>query len=233
MTSIRILKGQKKYGSGANEVYALRNISLELPENETCIIIGASGSGKSTLLNIIGGLDTLDSGELFVSGTNVSSFKSDELTEYRRSAVGFVFQFYNLISDLTVEENIKVVSDISVSPLNINEVMNALDIDALRNRFPKELSGGQQQRVAIARALIKNPAVLLCDEITGALDSKSSRDVLKYIQKIGNEFKTTILIITHNENICAMGDRIIKNKDGEIVSNEKNNSVKSVDEMEI
>lgn len=212
----------KKYGDGESTVYALNHASLEIEEGKICVILGSSGSGKSTLLNMLGGLDTLDEGELTVAGREVTGLSSDGRTDYRREDVGFVFQFYNLIPDLTVEENIEVVSDISKNPLNLDEVLNALDITKYRRRFPKELSGGQQQRVAIARAMIKNPKLLLCDELTGALDTKSSCSVLKFVEKMNTQFGTTVVIITHNEAIANMADQVIRLKDGQIFENRSN-----------
>jgi putative ABC transport system ATP-binding protein len=216
---IELKNAVKKYGQGEAEVYALNNASFKLDKGKVCVILGPSGSGKSTLLNMIGGLDSLDSGELKVSDRIITGISKRALTDYRKEDVGFVFQFYNLIPDLTVEENIEVVLNISNNPLDMNEVLEALDIAKYRNRFPKELSGGQQQRVAIARAMIKNPKLLLCDELTGALDTKSSRSVLKFVEKINQKFGTTIVIITHNEVIANMADVIIHIKDGKIDKN--------------
>lgn len=230
---ISLSNGVKKYGEGESTVYALRDGNLSINEKEICVIIGPSGSGKSTLLNVIGGLDNLDSGKLTVAGEDISSMKTDALTDYRRKSVGFVFQYYNLINDLTVKENIEIVSDISSDTLDIDRVMKALEIDSLKDRFPKELSGGQQQRVAIARALIKNPKILLCDEPTGALDSKMSVEVLKFIGKINEEFHTLVIMVTHNEKICEIADRIIKIKDGKVVENYINKDKKSYESIEL
>lgn len=219
---IHLKNAVKKYGSGEALVYALDHAELTLDEGEICVILGPSGSGKSTLLNMLGGLDTLDEGELTVAGRKVTGLSQEQRTDYRKEDVGFVFQFYNLIPDLTVEENIEVVADISDKPLAMDEVLEALDIEKYRRRFPKELSGGQQQRVAIARAMIKNPKLLLCDELTGALDTKSSKQVLKFVEKMNGRFGTTVVIITHNEAIAGMADRVIRLKDGRICENRRN-----------
>ena len=209
----------KKYGEGENMIYALDHASLELEQGEICVILGPSGSGKSTLLNMLGGLDSADEGSIIVDGRTISSASKKELLEYRRGKVGIVFQTYNLIGELTVRENIKVVGDISKDPLSIEELLKDLGLEKHAAHFPTQLSGGQQQRCAIARALVKNPAILLCDEPTGALDSRSSRDVLELIQKINCKYHTTILLITHNENIAPMADRILRIHDGRIVEN--------------
>ena len=230
---IDIKDARKHYGDGETLVNALDGVSLSLGEGKIYVILGPSGSGKSTLLNMIGGLDSLDSGEITISGRNISRSDKKKMTDYRREDVGFVFQFYNLIPDLTVQENIQVVADIAKQPMDIEEVMKALDIDKYKNRFPKELSGGQQQRVAIARALIKNPKILLCDELTGALDSKSSRNVLKFIEKVNEQFKTTIIIITHNEAIADMADTVIRIKDGQVASCTNNGNKRSAEELEL
>lgn len=219
---IQLKNAVKRYGKGDTEVYALDHAAMSLEQGKICVILGPSGSGKSTLLNMLGGLDTLDEGELTVAGRKIVGLTQDKRTEYRKEDVGFVFQFYNLIPDLTVEENIEVVADISVHPLAMDEVLQALDIEKYRRRFPRELSGGQQQRVAIARAMIKNPKLLLCDELTGALDTKSSRQVLKFVEKMNRQFGTTILIITHNEAIADMADQVIRLKDGKVLESRVN-----------
>ncbi len=219
---IELKNAVKKYGKGEAEVYALDHAQLELEQGKICVILGPSGSGKSTLLNMLGGLDTLDEGSLTVAGLKVTELSPNGRTDYRKDDIGFVFQFYNLIPDLTVEENIEVVSDISEKPLDMDEVLTALDIAKYRRRFPKELSGGQQQRVAIARAMIKNPKLLLCDELTGALDTKSSRNVLKFVEKMNRQFGTTIVIITHNEAIADMADSVIYLKDGKVCETRDN-----------
>lgn len=228
---IELKNAVKQYGQGEAAIFALDHASFELENGKICVILGPSGSGKSTLLNMLGGLDTLDAGELTVAGKQISGISKKQLTEYRREDVGFVFQFYNLIPDLTVKENIEVVSDISDNPLDISQVLEALEIAKYSTRFPKELSGGQQQRVAIARAMIKNPKLLLCDELTGALDTKSSRSVLKFVEKMNKQFGTTIIIITHNEAIADMADVIIHIKDGKIAKNTANDHKLSADAL--
>ena len=219
---IELKDAVKQYGSGDTAVYALDHASFQLEQGKICVILGPSGSGKSTMLNMLGGLDTLDSGTLIVGGKNIMALSPEGRTDYRKEDVGFVFQFYNLIADLTVEENVQVVADIAPNPLPMDQVLDALEITKYRRRFPRELSGGQQQRVAIARAMIKNPKLLLCDELTGALDTHSSRTVLEFVEKMNREFGTTILIITHNESIAQMADRIIWIKDGRIDRQEDN-----------
>ena len=213
---ITLKNATKKYGEGETLVYALDHTDLTVEKGEICVILGPSGSGKSTLLNMLGGLDKLDEGEISIDGRDISGYNARQLTGYRKEDVGFVFQFYNLIGDLTVEENVEVVSDISQNPLDTQEVLDAMGMLKYRHRFPKELSGGQQQRVAIARAVVKNPKLLLCDELTGALDTKSSRSVLEFIEKINSLYKTTTVINTHNEAIAQMADRVVYIKDGKV-----------------
>lgn len=181
------------------------------------MILGPSGSGKSTLLNIIGGIDRCDFGKVIVDGVEVTGLTDDQLTNYRRENIGFIFQFYNLIPNLTVGENIEVVSNISRSPLDTDEVLKAVGMLDKKYRFPRELSGGEQQRVSIARAVVKNPKLLLCDEPTGALDFSTSREILKLLQQINRDFGTTILMITHNTAISAMANRVYRMRSGEIV----------------
>ena len=223
----------KTYQMGEVTIKAADGISFDVEKGEFVIVVGPSGAGKTTVLNILGGMDTATSGKVLVDGAEISKYRGKKLIQYRREDIGFVFQFYNLIPDLTVCENIEVVSDISASPLDIDDIMKALEIDKYSYRFPKELSGGQQQRTAIGRALIKNPKLLLCDELTGALDSHSSKAVLRYIEKVNKQFGTTIIIITHNEQIRCMADRIIRIKDGQVALNEKNDNKLSVESIEL
>lgn len=230
---IEIKNAKKQYGTGEAAVYALDGIDLSLEKGKIYVVLGPSGSGKSTLLNMIGGLDSLDSGELIIDDRNISKADKKALTAYRQEDIGFVFQFYNLIPDLSVEENIEVVADISKKPLDMEEVLKALDIEKYRKCFPKELSGGQQQRVAIGRAMIKNPKLLLCDELTGALDTKSSLAVLKFVEKINKTYGTTIIIITHNEAIAGMADGVIRIRDGRIAGVKVNTQKIAAAELEL
>ena len=215
---IEMRNARKTYGSGEAQVNALDGADFSAEKGRIYVILGPSGSGKSTLLNLLGGLDSPDEGSITIGERNVVGLGRKALTDYRWEDVGFVFQFYNLIPDLTVQENIQVVADIADHPLDMEEVLKTLDIEKYRYRFPRELSVGQQQRVAIARAMIKNPRLLLCDELTGALDTRSSRQVLKFIRDVNDRFGTTILIITHNEAIAGMADGVIRIRDGRIES---------------
>ena len=230
MSHITVRNISKKYGQNDSQIYALNDVSVDIEKGEVCVILGPSGSGKSTLLNMIGGLDTPDSGSIIVDGINITDLDKKSLTDYRREKLGMIFQAYNLIAELSVIENVRVVKDISKAPLDEKELLSLLGLDAHKDHFPSELSGGQQQRCSIARALIKNPALLLCDELTGALDSKSSKEVLRILERINEHYKTTIIMITHDERIADMADRLIRIKDGMIIYNETKPK-KKVDEL--
>jgi putative ABC transport system ATP-binding protein len=223
---------KKSYTSGEVVTEVLRGIELKTEKGEIGVILGPSGSGKSTLMNIIGGIDRADSGRVLVDGIEVNRLSDDGLTNYRREHVGFVFQFYNLVPNLTVAENIEVVSHISRSPLNTAEVLAAVDMQDKKRRFPRELSGGEQQRVSIARAIVKNPKLLLCDEPTGALDYSSSRGILQLLQRVNTEYSTTILMITHNAAIAGMSNRVFKLRSGEIVEATANPRVVPAERIE-
>ena len=192
---------KKSYGEGGSYIQVLKGVSLQVKQGDMCVIQGTSGSGKSTLLNCIGGLDTIESGSIKVDGTEIAGMKADELSDYRRDYLGFIFQFNNLVPNLSVRENIQVCEYLTDQPLNMDELLEILGLTEHQNKFPAQLSGGQQQRCAIARALIKNPKLLLCDEPTGALDSKTSRDILILLEKINATYGTTMLIVTHNNFI--------------------------------
>ncbi|APH17410.1 ABC transporter ATP-binding protein [Clostridium botulinum] len=206
----------KKFNITGREFWVLKDINLEIEKGNIVTILGPSGSGKSTLLNIIGGTDKADSGEFVLKENIISNLKDQELTLYRREKLGFVFQFYNLIPNLTVWENVEVTSNISNNPRDIKEILKKVQLYDKRDKFPQELSGGEQQRVSIARAIIKNPELLLCDEPTGALDYTTSKEILKLLEEINKEFNTTILIVTHNEAIASISDKIVKIRDGGI-----------------
>ena len=207
---------KKSYGEGGSYIQVLKGVSLQVKQGDMCVIQGTSGSGKSTLLNCIGGLDTIESGSIKVDGTEIAGMKADELSDYRRDYLGFIFQFYNLVPNLTVRENIQVCEYLTDQPLNMDELLEILGLTEHQNKFPAQLSGGQQQRCAIARALIKNPKLLLCDEPTGAIDSKTSRDILILLEKINATYGTTMLIVTHNNSIKNMVDQVVIVKDGQI-----------------
>ncbi len=213
---------KKSYGEGGSYVQVLKGISVGVEKGEMCVIQGTSGSGKSTLLNCIGGLDAVDTGSIKIDDMEIVGLKGDKLSDYRRDNLGFIFQFYNLIPNLTVKENIQVCEYLTKNPLDMDELLEVLGLTEHQNKFPSQLSGGQQQRCAIARALIKNPKLLLCDEPTGALDSKTSRDILILMEKINKQYGTTMLIVTHNNSIKNMVDHVIYIKDGEVSKNYMN-----------
>ena len=205
---------KKAYGEGGGYNQVLKGITTQVEKGEMCVILGPSGCGKSTFLNAIGGLDSIDSGSILVDGKEIVGLKPSKLARYRKENLGFVFQFYNLVGDLTVKENIQICEHLASDPLDMDELLEILGLTAMAKRFPAQLSGGQQQRVAIARALIKNPKLLLCDEPTGALDSKTSKDILILLERINQQYGTTMLMVTHNEAIKDMAHRVIFLKDG-------------------
>jgi putative ABC transport system ATP-binding protein len=213
---------RKVYRMGEVEVVALRNVDLDLYAGEFVVLLGPSGSGKSTLLNILGGLDTATSGEVVYSGTDLTRANDRELTAFRRDHVGFVFQFYNLIPSLTARENVAAVTEIATRPMKPEEALEIVGMGKRLDHFPAQLSGGEQQRVAIARAIAKNPAVLLCDEPTGALDSVTGIVVLEALERANRELGTTTVVITHNMVIAEMADRVIRMADGQIAGSERN-----------
>lgn len=205
---------RKSFGEGENKTPVLKGITMEIEKGEFCVLLGPSGSGKSTLLNIIGGIDKADEGEIIINGEKMSGMKDKELTAYRRNHLGYIFQMYNLIPNLTVKENIEVGAYLSKSPLDIDELMNTLGLHEHRNKLPNQLSGGQQQRCAIGRAIVKNPDILLCDEPTGALDYKTSKEILNLIETVNHKYGNTIIMVTHNDAIKNMADRVIRIHDG-------------------
>jgi putative ABC transport system ATP-binding protein len=215
---------KKSYGEGGSYSQVLKGINLEVAKGEMCVIQGTSGSGKSTLLNLIGGLDRMESGSVKVDGIEISGLGNKALAEYRRANLGFIFQFYNLIPNLTVRENIRVCQYLGKPAMDMGELLDTLGLTEHMNKFPSQLSGGQQQRCAIARALIKNPKLLLCDEPTGALDSKTSKDILVLLEKVNRRYNTTMLVVTHNNSIKNMMDHIVIMKDGMIVKNYHNDN---------
>ncbi len=221
----------KVYGMGEVRIHALRGVDLDLFPSELVVFLGPSGSGKSTLLNLLGGLDVPTSGSIRYRGKELSRATERELTEYRRHHVGFVFQFYNLIPSLTARENVAVVTDIAADPMPADEALALLGLSERADHFPAQLSGGEQQRVAIARAIAKRPAVLLCDEPTGALDMETGIVVLEALERIHEELGTCIAVITHNADIATMADRVIRMSSGQIVSTERNERKKAPREL--
>ena len=222
----------KSYGSGNAQINALADANFEIAKGEFCVLLGSSGAGKTTLLNMLGGMDTVTSGTILFDGKDVSKFNKRELTAYRRHDVGFVFQFYNLIPNLTALENVEIAAQLCKDPIPADEALAMVGLSGRAGNFPAQLSGGEQQRVAIARALAKNPSLLLCDEPTGALDYVTGKAVLKLLYELSHERKTTVIIITHNQAIAPMADRIIRIKSGKIISNEINQNVTPIDEIE-
>lgn len=228
-----IVKNLKKsYKTTDITTTVLNGVGMNLDKGEIGVILGPSGSGKSTLLNIIGGIDKCDFGTVLVDNLEITKLNDNELTDYRRKNIGFIFQFYNLIPNLTAGENIEVVSNISSSPLNTDEVLKAVGMLDKKYRFPRELSGGEQQRISIARAIVKNPKLLLCDEPTGALDFSTSRDILKLLQRINKDFGSTILMITHNNAISSMANRVYRVRSGEIVESVVNKEIIPAERIE-
>lgn len=213
---------KKSYGREGSFTEVLKGVSLSVEKGEICVIQGASGSGKSTLLNAVGGLDLMDSGSIRTDGMEICGLSQEKLSDYRREQLGFVFQFYNLVPNLTVKENIQVCEYLSKCPLSLEPLLETLGLLEHSSKFPSQLSGGQQQRCAIARALIKNPKLLLCDEPTGALDSQTSRDILVLFEKVNRQYGTTMLIVTHNNSVRHMADQVVCIKDGQIQENYRN-----------
>lgn len=209
---------KKVYHMGEVDIEALSGVSFSIDKGEFVVIAGASGAGKSTILNILGGMDSCSSGSIFVDGTKISEFNAKQLTTYRRYDIGFVFQFYNLVQNLTVKENVELATQICKHPLNIDETIEAVGLKERAQNFPSQLSGGEQQRVAIARALAKNPKLLLCDEPTGALDYNTGKQILKLLQDTCRERGVSVVVITHNLALTAMGDKVINVKNGKIDS---------------
>ena len=226
---IDLVDVSKSYGPG---LPAVNHANLHVDKGEFVFVVGSSGSGKSTLLNCIGGLDVVDSGSIQVDGQEMVGLKMDALSDYRRDYLGFIFQFYNLVPNLTVRENIQVCEYLTDQPLDMDELLDVLGLTEHQNKFPSQLSGGQQQRCAIARALIKNPKLLLCDEPTGALDSRTTRDILILLEKINAQYGTTMIIVTHNNAIKDMVDQVIVLKDGQIKKNYNNETKVPAAELE-
>lgn len=222
----------KIYQTGDVKVTALNKASFGIGRGEICVIVGQSGAGKTTLLNILGGMDKLTSGDVYLDGQSISGYSKKQLAAYRRQDIGFVFQFYNLIPNLTAIENIEIASQLSQNPMKPEEILEQVGLADRRDNFPAQLSGGEQQRVSIARALAKNPKLLLCDEPTGALDYETGKSILKLLQDCSRRSGMTVVIITHNSALTAMADRVIRVKNGEIASVKMNESVVPVEKIE-
>ena len=222
----------KVYDSGEVRIEALRDVNFSIEEGEFCIIVGASGAGKTTILNILGGMDTLTCGQVLIDGVDISAFNKKELTTYRRYDVGFVIQFYNLVGNLTAKENVELAAQICKCPIDAQWVLDEVGLKDRMGNFPAQLSGGEQQRVAIARALAKNPKLLLCDEPTGALDFVTGRAVLKLLQDTCRKSGKTVIVITHNQALTAMADRIITVKSGTVVDIKKNENIVDIEDID-
>lgn len=223
---------KKSFGNGENKIEILKGIDISIAKGEICVLLGPSGSGKSTLLNIIGGIDSADSGYISINGEKTADMNEKKLTLYRRKHLGYIFQMYNLIPNLNIKENIEVGAYLSDNPLNTDEILKTLGLYEHRHKLPNQLSGGQQQRTAIGRAIIKNPDILLCDEPTGALDYKTSKEILKLIDDLNRKYQTTVIMVTHNDAIKDMADRIIKLRDGQIRKNYTNDVRVPVEDLE-
>ena len=219
---VDIRKLYKSYGQGDVRVDVLNGIDVNVGRGEMCVLLGPSGSGKSTFLNLLGGLEEADHGSITVAGTDICALSSRSLIDYRRRELGFVFQFYNLLPDLTIRENVEVCAHLAQDPLDVDDLLYRLGILAQAKKFPRQVSGGQQQRCAIARALAKRPGLLLCDEPTGALDYETSLDVLGVLEQVNDEFGCTMVIVTHNDAIAQMAHRVLRLREGQIVKNEVN-----------
>lgn len=213
---------KKSFGSGENRTEVLRGLDFTVTKGEICVLLGPSGSGKSTLLNIIGGIDNADSGYIAIKGEKTVDMDEKTLTQYRRKHLGYVFQMYNLIPNLNVKENVEVGAYLSDSPLDVDDILKTLGLYEHRHKLPNQLSGGQQQRTSIGRAIVKNPDILLCDEPTGALDYKTSKEILKLIEDVNQKYGNTVIMVTHNDAIKDMADRVVKLRDGMIRKNYRN-----------
>lgn len=222
----------KYYGEDGSRVEVLKGVNCSVERGQICVLLGPSGSGKSTLLNIIGGIEEVDGGEIIVDGKSITHTSKKALSTYRRNNLGFVFQFYNLIPNLSVKENIEVCEYLSKAPLDIDDLIKTLGLWEHKDKFPNQLSGGQQQRCAIGRALVKNPGILLCDEPTGALDYKTSKEILELIENINQKYKNTIIIVTHNDAIKNMAHKVLKLRDGKIIKEYENKSIVPAKELE-
>ncbi len=232
MSLVEFKNVYKQYKMGEVAINAVDGISFNIEEGEFAVVVGSSGAGKTTVLNILGGMDSATKGEVIVSGKNISKLSDRELINYRRFDIGFVFQFYNLIPNLTARENVELATQISKKPLNVDTALDSVGLSKRKNNFPAQLSGGEQQRVSIARALAKRPKLLLCDEPTGALDDNTGRAILKLLQETCRKEGMTVVLITHNQAITPMADRIIRMKSGKVVENRLNENPKTVDEIE-